>query len=253
MLTLSLLCLFAFLAGFIDSIVGGGGLILLPAVLVIHPELSLATVLGTNKATSIWGTLTATIQYSRQVGIPWPVMIPSAISGFVFSLLGAYGVTLVSGVGLKPFILIVLLLVAIYTFIKKDFGKIHAPKRSMQTQRWIGILAGAGLGFYDGFLGPGTGSFLIFVFIALMGFSFLAASTSAKLINLSSNVAAVIFFAYSGNIAYHLAIPMAVCSILGAFLGSRLAILKGSEFVRILFLIVVIGVILRLTYDTFFK
>jgi uncharacterized membrane protein YfcA len=253
LLTLSLLCLCAFLAGFIDSIVGGGGLILLPAVLVIHPELSLATALGTTKATSIWGTLTATIQYSRQIAIPWPVMIPSALSAFIFSLLGAYVVTLVSGVGLKPLILIVLLLVAIYTFVKKDFGKIHAPRRSVSTQRWIGLVAGAGLGFYDGFLGPGTGSFLIFVFIALMGFSFLAASASAKLINLSSNIAAVILFASTNNIAYHLAIPMALCSVLGAFLGSRLAILKGSGFVRILFLIVVIAVMTRLGYDTFLK
>ena len=111
-------------------------------------------------------------------------MIPSAISGFIFSLLGAYLVTLISGVGLEPFILIMLLLVAIYTFIKKDFGKFHAPKRSFSTQQWIGILVAAGLGFYDGFLGPGTGSFLIFVFITLMGFSFLAASASAKFINL---------------------------------------------------------------------
>ena len=252
MLTLSILCFFAFLAGFVDSMVGGGGLILLPAILVIYPDLTLATALGTNKATSIWGTLTATLQYARTVGIPWAVMLPSAVAGFIFSFIGAKVVTLVSGIALRPLILLILLLVTIYTFIKKDFGKIHAPTRSVSNQRWIGILAGTIIGFYDGFLGPGTGSFLIFVFIALMGFSFLAASASAKVINLATNIAAVILFTSTGNIAYHLAIPMAVCSVVGAFLGSRLAVLKGSGFVRVLFLVVVMGVMAKLGYDTFF-
>jgi uncharacterized protein len=180
------------------------------------------------------------------------VMLPSAVAGFIFSFIGTKVVTLFSGVALRPFILIILLRVATYTFLKKDFGKIHAPTRSTSTQRQIGILAGALIGFYDGFLGPGTGSFLIFIFITLMGFSFLAASASAKVINLATNVAAVILFASTGNIAFKLAIPMAVCSVLGAFLGSRLAVLKGSGFVRVLFLVVAIGVMAKLSYDTFF-
>ncbi len=251
MLTLSLLCLFAFLAGFIDSIVGGGGLILLPAMLLLHPELPLATALGTNKAVAFFGVLTATLHYARTVGIPWKTMMPSAITGFSFSFLGAYVVSLLSHINLRPLILIIVFLVAIYNFIKKDFGKFHAPKRSPQTQNWIGIMAGAVIGFYDGFLGPGTGSFLIFVCIALMGFSFLAASASAKLVNMATNLAAVLLFASKGHIVYGLVFPLALCNILGAVLGSRLAVLKGSGFVRSLFLVVVIGVMLRLAYDTF--
>lgn len=253
MFTLSLLCLFAFLAGFIDSIVGGGGLILIPAILLLHPELPLATTLGTNKAVALFGILTATFQYARTVGIPWKIMSPAAVTGFIFSWLGAYVVTLLSEVNLRPFILIILFLVAIYTFIKKDFGKFHAPTRSIKTQIWIGILAAAGIGFYDGFLGPGTGSFLTFALIGLMSFSFLTAAASARFINLSTNLAAAILFAFKGNILYSLFLPLALCNVLGAFLGSRVVVLKGSEFVRILFLVVVVGFMARLSYDTFFK
>ena len=122
---------------------------------------------------------------------------------------------------------------------------------SENKQRLVGILAGATLGFYDGFFGPGTGSFLIFIFIGLIGFGFLAASASAKIINFATNVSAVLLFAFTGHIAYALALPMALCVAAGAFLGSRTAVLRGSSFVRVLFLVVVTGVILRLSYDTF--
>ena len=251
MTILLLLCLFAFFAGFIDSIVGGGGLILIPALLILRPDLDLTTVLGTNKGAAVWGTLTATLQYSRTVGIPWRVMLPAAVTGFIFSGLGAFAVTKVDNDFLRPFIIVLLVGVAIYTFFKKDFGSLHAPSVSENKQRLVGILAGATLGFYDGFFGPGTGSFLIFVFIGLIGFGFLAASASAKIINFATNVSAVLLFAFTGHIAYALALPMALCVAAGAFLGSRTAVLRGSSFVRVLFLVVVTGVILRLSYDTF--
>jgi uncharacterized protein len=250
---LLLLCFFAFLAGFIDSIVGGGGLILLPALLILRPDLDLATVLGTNKGAAVWGTLTATIQYSRSVGIPWRVMLPAAVAGFIFSGLGAFVVTHVSSDGLRPFIILLLVVVAIYTFFKKDFGSLHAPTMNETKQRFVGMAAGAVIGFYDGFFGPGTGSFLIFIFIGLIGFSFLAASASAKVINFATNLAAVLYFALSNHIVYSLALPMALCTALGSFLGSRVAVLRGSGFVRVLFLVVVTGVIARLSYDTFLR
>lgn len=251
MTTLLLLCLFAFLAGFIDSIVGGGGLIALPALLILRPDLELATVLGTNKGAAFLGTLTSTVQYSRTIGIPWRVMLPAALTGFVFSALGAFTVTRVENDFLRPFIIVLLVTVAIYTFFKKDFGSLHAPRVNESKQRLIAIAAGAVIGFYDGFFGPGTGSFLIFIFIGLVGFSFLAASASAKVINFAANFSAFLLFAAMGHVAYSLALPMAACNILGSFLGSRLAVLRGSGFVRILFLVVVTGVIARLSYDTF--
>jgi uncharacterized protein len=248
---LLLLCFFAFLAGFIDSIVGGGGLILIPALLILRPDLDLATILGTNKGAAVWGTLTATLHYSRKVGIPWRVMLPAAVAGFIFSGLGAFAVTKVDNDFLRPFIIILLVGVAIYTFFKKDFGRLHAPSVSENKQRLVGILAGATLGFYDGFFGPGTGSFLILVLVGFIGFSFLAASASAKVINFASNLSAVFLFAFTGHIAYALVLPMAVCVMAGSWVGSRLAVVRGSAFVRVLFLVVVTGIILRLSYDTF--
>jgi uncharacterized protein len=250
---LILLCFFALLAGFIDSIVGGGGLILLPALLILRPDLDLATILGTNKGAAVWGTLTATLHYSRTVGIPWRVMLPAAIVGFVFSGLGAFVVTKVPNDFLRPLIIVLLIAVALYTLFKKEFGKLHAPHLSATKQRLVGLTAGAVMGFYDGFFGPGTGSFLIFIFIGVAGFSFLAASASAKVINFAANVAAFLYFALTDHIAYSLALPMALCNVLGSFLGSRLAVLRGSGFVRVLFLVVVTGVILRLGYDTFLR
>ncbi len=250
---LLLLCLFAFLAGFVDSIVGGGGLILLPALIILRPDLDLATVLGTNKGAAFLGTLTSTIQYARTVGIPWRVMLPAALAGFIFSALGAFTVTQVDNDFMRPFIILLLVAVAVYTFFKKDFGTLHAPKVTERKQRLIALVAGASIGFYDGFFGPGTGSFLIFIFISVVGFSFLAASASAKLINFAANFAAFLLFASTGHIAYTLALPMAACNILGSLLGSRVAVLRGSGFVRILFLVVVTGVIARLSYDTFVK
>jgi uncharacterized protein len=250
---LILLCFFALLAGFIDSVVGGGGLILLPALLILRPDLDLATILGTNKGAAVWGTLTATLHYSRTVGIPWRVMLPAAIVGFVFSGLGAFVVTKVPNDFLRPLIIVLLLAVALYTLFKKEFGKLHAPHLPATKQRLVGLAAGAVMGFYDGFFGPGTGSFLIFIFIGVAGFSFLAASASAKVINFAANVAAFLYFALTDHIAYSLALPMALCNVLGSFLGSRLAVVRGSGFVRVLFLVVVTGVILRLGYDTFLR
>jgi uncharacterized protein len=250
---LILLCLFAFLAGFIDSVVGGGGLILIPALLILRPDLDLATVLGTNKGAAVWGTLTATLHYSRTVGIPWRIMLPAALTGFVFSFLGAFVVTRIHSDFLRPFIILLLIAVAVYTFFKKDFGSLHAPHLSKTKQRLVALAAGAVMGFYDGFFGPGTGSFLIFIFIGVVGFSFLAASASSKVINLATNVAAFLYFAATNHVAYSLVLPLALCNVLGSWVGSRLAVLRGSGFVRVLFLFVVTGVIVRLSYDTFLR
>jgi hypothetical protein len=151
---------------------------------------------------------------------------------------------------MRVIVLILLVAIAAYTFIKKDFGTIHSPKLTHSMQFMFSVAAGMTIGFYDGFFGPGTGSFLIFVFIGIFGFNFLAASASAKLINFATNLSAMLYFAFTNNILYNLAIPMAVFNVLGSLAGTRLAILKGSRFVRIVFLVVVAGMILKLAYDT---
>ena len=142
-----------------------------------------------------------------------------------------------------------LVLVFLYTLWKKDFGALHAPRLTSSQQSLAGFATGALLGFYDGFFGPGTGSFLIFAFVGLFGFSFLVASAAAKLVNLATNTAALAWFIPTGHVLYRSAVPMAVCNIAGSWIGSQLAIRKGSGFVRVLFIIVVAALIARMSYD----
>jgi len=245
------LCGFAFFAGFMDSMVGGGGLIQLPALFILLPGVAAPTILGTNKLVSITGTTVAASQYARHVKIDWPVVLPAAGAAFVFSGLGAHLVSGFRTETLRPFILVLLVLVGAYVFARKDFGASHAPRLSPVRQRWYGIWAGSVIGLYDGFFGPGTGSFLIFTFVGLFGLSFLAASASSKVINTATNLAAVLLFGLTGHLLYGLALPMAACNIGGSVLGTRLAVAKGSRFVRVLFLVVLTAIIAKFAWNTF--
>lgn len=245
------ICAFSFLAGFIDSVVGGGGLIQLPAMLILLPGLPIATILGTNKFASCAGTTIAVQRYARHVKFDWPTILPAAITAFVFAFIGSRIVSLINPALLRPLVLVLLILVAIYVFFLKDLGIIHQPKHPPKKAQLLGIAVGAVLGFYDGFFGPGAGSFLIFAFVGLFGFDFLAASASAKVINLATNLASILYFGWTGHIIYGYAIPMALCSIAGATIGARLAIAKGSRFVRVFFLVIVCALIAKLAQSIF--
>ncbi|RNI26363.1 sulfite exporter TauE/SafE family protein [Rufibacter latericius] len=245
------LCLFAFLAGLIDSVVGGGGLIQLPALFVFLPHVAVPTVFGTGKLSSIAGTTVSMWRYSRNVEINWKALLPAAITAFVFSFLGARALSHFNADLLRPLILVLLISVAVYTFFRKDFGSIHAPRLAPAKELWYGIGVGLVIGFYDGFFGPGTGSFLMFIFVGIFGFNFLTSSASAKVVNVATNLSALLYFGYKGYILYHIGIPMAICSVLGSVVGTRIALAKGSGFVRKLFLVVVSGIILKFAYDTF--
>ena len=243
-----LMCLFSFLAGFIDAVVGGGGLIQLPAILILMPGVPFPTLIGTNKFASMFGTGMAVYRYTRHVAVDWSTVLPATVAAFAFAFLGSRAVSMLNPALLRPVILVLLIVVAIYVFAVKELGLIHAPKHGAHKARWLGILVGAALGFYDGFFGPGTGSFLIFAFVGLFGFDFLSASASAKVINLATNLASVIYFAATNQLLYGLGFSMALCNILGALIGSRLAIAKGSKFVRVFFLVVVAALIAKLAH-----
>lgn len=250
------LCFFAFLAGLVDSIVGGGGLIQLPAMFLFLPgdlAKDIPTIWGTNKFAATCGTVTAAIRYARRVTIPWNSILPAGVVAFVFSFLGARTVTAIDTAILKPIILVLLVVVAVYIYSRKDFGNLHAPKLAAHRERLWGMLVGLGLGFYDGFFGPGTGSFLIFIFIGWFGFDFLVASASAKFINAATNLSSILYFAATDHIVYHLAVPMGVANMLGSLLGTRLAVLKGNRFIRIFFLLVVSAMILRFGWELLVK
>lgn len=247
------LCFFAFLAGFIDSIVGGGGLIQTPAMLILLPHTPIASLLGTGKLAAISGTSAALLRYGKSVQINWCNILPTAITAFVFSFLGARAVSAIPTNMLRPVILVLLVGVALYTFLRKDFGSLHAPRLTETKEKLYGMGVGLAIGFYDGFFGPGTGSFLMFIFIGLFGFNFLASSASAKIVNVATNLSALLYFVFTKQVLYHIGIPMAVCNILGSTLGARLAIHKGTGFIRVFFLVIVMAIICKFAYDSFYK
>jgi uncharacterized protein len=247
-----LLGIAAFIAGFVDAVVGGGGLIQLPALLILFPHTAIATLFGTNKMASIAGTSAAVIQYTRRIAIPWTSVLPGAIAAGIFSFWGARAVQFLQPSLLRPLILVLLTGVGLYTYLKKDFGTAQPSKIAVNYRAIATMLVGGTIGFYDGFFGPGTGSFLIFAFIGVLGFDFLKASASAKILNWATNFTALLAFASAHQVLYSLAIPMAVCNITGSLLGTRLAILKGNAFIRVLFLSIVGVLIAKLVYDTFF-
>ena len=246
---LILLCGFSFLAGFVDAIAGGGGLIQLPACLILFPALPLVTVFGTNKMASFFGTTAAAGRFARSVRLDWHIIGPAAATAFAFSMLGSKTVSILNPNVLRPVVLGLLIVAAVYVYVVKDIGLEHRPLHTRVRGRWLGVLVGALLGFYDGFFGPGTGSFLILIFASLFGFEFLVASGSAKVVNCATNLASVIYFVATGKVLYKLAIPMAVCNVMGSIVGTHLAILKGSRFVRVVFLIIVAALIAKLGHD----
>lgn len=250
---LVLLCLAAFVAGFVDAIVGGGGLIQTPIALIILPNLPVASIIGTLKIPSFSGTFFAAFQYLKKVKMNWKLLfimmtlaVPSAFAGSTL-------LTYVSNDFMKPLLLVVISLLVFYTFVKKNFGQHATKSHSIKQQILYAVLISFFIGFYDGFIGPGTGSFLVLAFVTLLGYDFLQASANAKMVNLATNFGSICLFVIKGKIIWAIAIPMAFCNAIGGFIGAKLAINKGNKFIRIFFLIVVIGTLLRFAYDVFYK
>lgn len=250
---LIILCFFAFLAGFIDSIVGGGGLIQTPALLITLPHIAVPMIMGTAKISSIAGSTMSSIQYARQVTFQKRTLIVTIIAAIVGAFLGARLINYLQPNVVKPSIFFLLIVVFIYMLFKRDFGQ--NPKEQIMESKAVlySSIFGFIVGIYDGFLGPGTGSFLILFFVSTIGFDFLLASAHAKVVNLATNVGAVIYFLATDNVLWSFALPMAFFNLTGSFVGSRLAMLKGNRFIRLFFLGVIFLMILRYGYDIFLK
>ncbi len=245
-----LLCCFAFTAGFVDAVSGGGGLIQLPAIFILQPQLSLVQILATNKTSSFSGTSVAAYKYIKQVDIDWRNLFPAIVAALIASFLGALLVSYIHKEQFMPFIITVLVLVLVYTVFKKELGLRHDVKaHSKNRSVFYAVLVGGVLGLYEGLIGPGTGSFLIFAFIVLFGYDFLHASANAKVINLAANVGALVFFIYKGFVVWSIAIPIAIANIAGNYAGSHMAIKKGSGFIRWFFIIISLALIAKLSYD----
>ncbi len=248
-----LLCIASFFAGFVDAVVGGGGLIQTPISLLLLPNIPVANIIGSLKIPGISGTSFAAFQYLKKVKLNWKRIFPMLLLSFGMAFLGSYLMTLVKNDFMKPILIFVLVLVAVYTFFKKDFGQTVHKEISEKKMFLHGMLISLLIGFYDGFIGPGTGSFLVLALISILGFDFLNASANAKVINIATNIGSIAFFGLKGKIIWTIAIPMAFCNALGGWLGAKTALKKGNGFIRIFFLIVVIGTLLRLCYDVFLK
>lgn len=246
-----LLCLAAFFAGFVDAIVGGGGLVQTPIVMILLPNYAVASIIGTLKIPAFSGTSFAAFQYLKQVKMNWKLLGIMAVAAFVSAFLGSQLLTMVHNDFMKPLLLVILVLLAIYTFVKKDFGQQKAKTMSGKKQITLAVLLSLCIGFYDGFIGPGTGSFLVFGFVMVLGFDFLHASANAKMVNLATNFGSICLFVLKGKIIWAIAIPMAICNALGGWLGAKIAIKKGNGFIRVFFLVVVVGTLLRFGYDVF--
>lgn len=241
----------AFTAGFIDAVVGGGGLIQLPFLLINFPKIELPVIFGTNKIASLAGTSVSAIRYSRQVKFNYQLLLIISACCFISSFAGAQVINHLNPSLLKPLVLIILIIVAIYTFIKKDMGSKQSKQLSLKKQMLYGSLIGLAVGFYDGFFGPGTGSFFVLGFVVILGFEFVQASAYAKVVNCITNISALIVFIKNGHYIFSLALILAVFNMAGNFTGSHMALKKGNGFVRIIFLVIVSLMIVKYGYDVF--
>ena len=241
----------SFFAGFIDSIAGGGGLIQLPALLIGLPKSETAEVLGTNKLSAVFGTTTAAALYRKQIKPDPKVLIAMGVPAFLGSAGGAVLASNIPTSSMRPMVLVLLIIVAIYTWFKPDLGKFenlrHLPKRRVQIAAFAGVV----IGFYDGIFGPGTGSFLMLILVASLGYAFITASAIAKVVNVATNVGAIMVFGINGAVIWQIGIILGVANISGAVIGARLAIKGGSTLVRKVFLLVTVALIVKVGIATF--
>jgi uncharacterized membrane protein YfcA len=236
-------------AGLVDAIVGGGGLIMVPALFGLFPQAVPATLLGTNKAGAIAGTAWSAWQYARRVKLPSAHLLGAFAATMAGSMFGAWLATRVSATGFRAALPFVLAAVWAYTLWRKDLGHAHTPHWSPGTETLIATAIGGAIGLYDGVFGPGTGSFFVFALVRLLGWDFLHASAAAKRLNLATNAAALAWFIPHGHVVWALALPMALANVAGSSVGTRLALKHGAGFVRIAFLIVVGALICKTGFD----
>jgi uncharacterized membrane protein YfcA len=239
----------AFGAGAIDAMAGGGGLVQLPALFAAYPTTPHTTLLGTGKLAGFAGTTSAIFRFVRHVTIDWKLVLPAAVGAFVAALVGAWIATSIPPDRFRAMVPVLLTLVLAYTLLHKDFGLQHRPRGQGRRGRALAAAGAGAIGLYDGFFGPGTGSFLVFLFVRGFGLDFLHASASAKIVNATTNVAALVLFGLTGELLWLLGLAMAVCNVAGAQVGSHLAIRRGSGFVRVVFLVVVGSLIAKTAWD----
>jgi len=246
--TLILIVVAGFAAGWVDAVVGGGGLIQLPALLLV-PGITPVQALATNKVGSIFGTTTSAVTYYRRVRPDLKTAVPMAVIALAGSFGGAILAASLPASVFKPIIVAALIAVAIFTALRPTAGELTALRHDGRKHYVVACLIGAVIGFYDGLIGPGTGSFLIIALVSAMGYAFLEASAKAKIVNMATNAGALIFFLPHGSLLWGVGLVLGLANMAGGYLGARTAVAKGSSFVRVVFLIVVAALIIKLGLD----
>ena len=250
---LALLGLAMFTSGFIDAIAGGGGLIQTPAMLLSFPDKNPVEVVATSKTAAFFGTSTAAIQYRKFIKTDSRLLIAMVVPAFIGACFGSLLASHISSESFKSSIFFMMIAIFIYTLLKPDLGKVNVEKHSPKKMMVIGSIAACLIGFYDGLIGPGTGTMLMIALVAIMGFAFVGASAIAKVVNATTNLASIIVIGFSLGIMWKLGLVLAVANLAGGYMGSHMAIKKGSSFIRIFYLIVTALLILRLGYSLYIE
>ncbi len=248
MATILLVIVAGFAAGWIDAVVGGGGLIQLPVMLMI-PGITPVQALATNKMGSIFGTATSSVTYYRRVKPDMRTALPMAAVALVGSVGGAVVAASLPGEVFKPIIVAALVAVLLFTAFRPGMGAHTALRHAGRTHYVVAACIGAVIGFYDGLIGPGTGSFLVIAMVSFMGYAFLEASAKAKIVNLATNAGALMFFLPHGSLLWGVGLILGGANMAGGYLGARTAVTQGSRFIRIVFLVVVTALIIKLGID----
>lgn len=246
--TLLLVLLAGLAAGFIDAVVGGGGLVQLPALLLV-PGISPVEALATNKLGSIFGTSTSAVTFYRRVHPDLRTALPMAGIALVGSFCGASIAALLPASVFKPVIVVALVGIGAFTLLRPALGDVTALRHTGRRHHGTAAAIGVAIGFYDGILGPGTGSFLVFAMVSLLGYAFLEASAKAKIVNCATNLGALLFFVPHGAVYWGLGLMLGAANIAGGYLGARTAAARGSGFIRVAFLVVVSVLIVRVGWD----
>lgn len=246
---LLLMALAGFAAGWVDAVVGGGGLIQLPALVLGFPGATPAQLLATNKISSIFGTATSSITYVRRVRPDLRTALPMAFVAFLGAIGGALIGVNIPKSAFNPIILVMLVLVGAYTLFKPSVGQVTALRYVGSRHTVTAMVVGFLIGVYDGALGPGTGSFLVFALVGLLGYAFLEASAKAKIANFATNLGALVIFVPGGHVMWGVGLVMATANIAGGYVGARTAVARGSTFVRVVFMVVIVAFIVRIGGD----
>jgi uncharacterized membrane protein YfcA len=242
-----------FSAGFVDAIAGGGGLIQTPAMLLAFPNNNPVSVVGTSKTAAFFGTSTAALKYRKSIKTDPKLLLAMVIPAFIGSCFGALLASNISATSFKSAIFFMMIAIFIYTLVKPDLGKVHVDKHSPRKLMYIGGAAAFVIGFYDGLIGPGTGTLLMIFLVAVMGFAFVGASAIAKVVNAMTNLASIIVVGLGVGILWKIGLFLAVANLAGGYVGSHVAIKKGSGFIRIFYLIVTGLLIVRLGYSLYIE